>query len=227
MNKTTLFSLLFCFLLSNVVFADNYVEPVSPFDEIILSGNIDVLLVEGTEESVEVRNKEEKISISVSGGVLKVKRKKPLKIKEYKQDPIQVLINYKVVRRVKASSGSSVTHRSVISGDQLVLDFNSGAHGAFDVDLGNLEVKVSEGAQLKVQGTTVSQNSKVATGAGFSAYRLDCERAYVKSSTGAEAKIVATELLEAKASTGGDINYKGNPRKVKIKDNLGGNVNEY
>ena len=72
MNKTTLFSLLFCFLLSNAVFADNYVEPVSPFDEIILSGNIDVLLVEGTEESVEVRNKEEKISISVSGAAMSV-----------------------------------------------------------------------------------------------------------------------------------------------------------
>ncbi len=78
-----------------------------------------------------------------------------------------------------------------------------------------------------MSGTTVSQNSKVATGGGFSAFRLDCERAYVKSSTGAAAKVVATELLEAKANTGGDIDYKGNPRKVKIKDNLGGNVNEY
>lgn len=225
--KKTIQLIFACCLLVSTVNASSIVKNVSPFDEVVLSGNIDVLLVMGNEEKVEIRKEEDKISISVSNGVLKVKRKKPLKIKEYEQSPIEVRITYKVLRRVKASAGTEVTQQETMTADQMMLDFNSGAEGNFEVDMGNVEIKVSEGAQLKVRGKTVSQNSKVATGAVLHAYKLDCERSYVKASTGGEAEIVATELLEAKASMGGDINYRGNPRKVKIKDNLGGNVNEY
>jgi len=136
MKKSTLLPLIFALLLANLTFANPTTSTLAPFDEVILSGNIDVLLVPGDTESVDIEEKEEKISVNVSGGVLKVKRKNPLKIKEYQQRPIQVMITYKVLRRVKAAAGAEVNHRSTISGDQLKLDFNSGSHGNFEVDMG-------------------------------------------------------------------------------------------
>ncbi|MEM8909306.1 MAG: DUF2807 domain-containing protein, partial [Bacteroidota bacterium] len=145
MKKSIFFALLLLVSILGNLQADSSNERIAPFDELILSGNIDVLLVKGDVEAVDIKSEAEKVSISVNSGVLKVKRKKPLKIKSYKQRPIQVVITYQVLRRVKAASGAEVTNRATLTGDQLVLDFNSGAHGDFVVDLGDLEIKVSEG----------------------------------------------------------------------------------
>ncbi len=142
MIKTTQLIFAFCLLLVASVNANHSTRSIAPFDEILLSGNIDVMLIEGNEESVAIRDREEKVSVSVSNGVLKVKRKKPLKIKEYEDRAIQVQITYKTLRKLKAAKGAEVTSRTTMSGDQLMLDFNTGAIGEFEVDLGNLEVKV-------------------------------------------------------------------------------------
>jgi len=220
--KIALFSLLSFFTIS--LQAQYYSNTVDTFDELILSGNIEVLLEKGEEESVSVKSEKEKLNVYVERGVLRVKRKKPLRIKEYQAHPIQVTVTYKVLRRVKANAGADVTNKQVLTGDQLTLDFNSGSGGNLDVDVNDVHISVSEGSQLRVTGKTVSQESKVSTGAELSAFRLNSERTYIKANTGAHAKVMATQAIDAIASTGGDINYKGEPGKVKIKDHLGGNV---
>lgn len=209
---------------SLTAFANPTILHLDPFDEISVSGNVNVYLESGNEESVEISEKNHKISVEVSRGVLKIKRKKPLKIKEYKDEAIDIKITYRKLRRILGASGSTISNSEAIKGDQLKLDFHSGAQGRMLVNVNDLDLSVSEGAQLKVKGKTVSQSASVSTGAVLSAHRLDSDRTYVKANTGGNANVVANELLEAKASTGGNIDYEGNPRKVKIKDTLGGNV---
>ena len=213
-----------CLLATTNLSAQSYSKNVDAFDEIVLSGNLEVVLNKGNEELVSVKDEKEKISVYVEQGVLKIKRKKPLRIKEYQEDPIRVSVTYKILRRIKANSGADVSNKAPIEVDQLTLDFNSGANGNLDVNVNDIDIAVSEGSQLRVTGKTITQHSKANTGAGLSAYNLNSQRTFVKANTGASAKVVATEAIDAVASTGGDINYKGNPQKINIKDHLGGSV---
>jgi len=205
-------------------FANPTIVQVEPFDEISVSGNVNVYLESGNTEEVEISEKDHKITVEVSNGVLRIKRKNPLKIKEYKGEPVDIKVTYRKLRRVRGAAGSTISNSEAITGDQLRLNFHSGAQGRMLVDVNDLDISVSEGAQLKVRGKTISQSASVSTGAGLSAHRLESDRTYVKANTGGNANVVANDLLEARASTGGNIDYEGNPRKVKIKDTLGGNV---
>jgi len=61
----------------------------------------------------------------------------------------------------------------------------------------------------------------------LNAKQLFSQRTYIKSITGGQAIVVATETLDATASTGGMIDFEGGPEIISIKDNLGGEVREY
>jgi hypothetical protein len=55
-------------------------------------------------------------------------------------------------------------------------------------------------------------------------YRLESETAVVNASSGAEAKISVSKDLDAHASSGADIRYRGNPSRTNTHSSSGGSV---
>ena len=209
--------------ISTTTFA--FTKALSPFDEIVLSGNVSALLVEGTEESITIKNDEDRLDFYVEGRALKVRAKD---LVQYNKTPtVKVVITYKKLRAVKARAGASAYTHNAISGDQLELRFSSGASGEIDVEQNSLEVGVTEGGQLKLSGVTGWQEVKVATGGMLSAYKLNAENTIVKANTGGSAEVVALERIDARANTGGNITYKGDPKKVQKKDGLSGSIRSW
>ena len=87
---TSWISLLSFLTIASSIFADT--KTLSPFDEIILSGNVSALLVEGAEESIEVKNDANRLDFYVEGKSLKVKATDLVK---YNKTPtIKVIITY-------------------------------------------------------------------------------------------------------------------------------------
>lgn len=198
-----------------------------PFDEALFSGNVEVTLVEGDNPNVKIHKNESQIKVDVEGGVLKVKRKKTLDLKDYKGEAtIKITVTYQKLRTISAYAGAVITGKDILVGDQLQLDINSGAKGDFDVEVNALEAIASEGGVLFISGRTATLEAKAHTGGQLDATKLDSERTYVKALAGGNAKVNAQEALEAQARAGGVIEYKGNPKKVNIKDDLGGTVIE-
>lgn len=195
---------------------------LAPFDEIILSGNVSALLVEGEEESIEIKNDEDRLEFYVEGKSLKVKATDLVK---YNKTPtIKVIITYKKLRGLKARAGASAFTEQPISGDALDLRFSTGASGEIEVQQNSLEINVSEGGDLELRGDVEWQEIKVATGGTLSAYKLKALNTVVKANTGGSAKVMTTESIDARANTGGSITYKGDPKKVQRKDGLSGTV---
>lgn len=209
--------------ISNTAFA--FTKALSPFDEIILSGNVSALLVEGEEEHIEIRNDGDRLDVYVDGKSLKVKA---TDLVQYNKTPtVKVIITYKKLRAVKVRAGASAYTENPINGDQLDLRFSSGASGEIEVVQNSLEVSVSEGGDLELKGTAKWQEVKVATGGTLSAYKLEADNTIVKANTGGNAKVMAVESIDARANTGGSIVYKGDPKKVQRKDGLSGSVRSY
>ncbi len=221
MKKLTSWISLLSFLtIATSIFADT--KTLSPFDEIILSGNVSALLVAGEEESIEVKNDADRLDFYVEGKSLKVKATDLVK---YNKTPtIKVIITYKKLRVLKARAGSSAYTEQPISGDKLDLRFSTGASGELEVAQSSLDINVSEGGNLKLRGETDWQEIKVATGGMLSAYKLEALNTVVKANTGGSAKVTTTKSINARANTGGSINYKGDPRKVQRKDGLSGTI---
>ncbi len=200
---------------------------VSDFDQVRIWGNLKVVLMESEENRVNVEYDLHEVDINVENGVLKVKRDKVLSPDSYDSQPIEVVIEYQRLNTLKVAAGAQVKTAKAIIGDHLKVEFVSGSQGKIEIEVNDLDLKTASGAQLKLSGKTYSQRTKVATGGMLRAHGLLCQRTYVRSNTGGEAKVVATETLEANATTGGMIYYEGGPEMISIKDNLGGEVRGY
>ncbi len=212
-------------LLTITTSALAFTKSLSPFDEIILSGNVSALLVEGEEESIDIKNDGERLDFYVDGKALKVKA---TDLVQFNSTPtVKVIITYKKLRGLKVRAGASAYTDNPISGDRLELRFSSGGSGEIEVEQNSLEVNVSEGGNLKLSGVTDWQDVKVATGGTLSAYKLTASKSIVKANTGGSAKIMTTESIDARANTGGSITYKGDPKKVQEKDGLSGTVKSW
>ncbi len=224
MKKTTLLSCIFLVLgWTSTAFA--FGQSLKPFDEIILSGNVSALLVEGAAENIEIKNDEDRLEVYVEGKVLKIKARDLMKY--HKTPTIKVIITYKKIRSLKARAGASAYTNNPLKGDKLELKFSTGAFGEIELYQNALEVSVTEGGALKLEGEAAWQEAKVSTGGTISAYKLDCKNTIIKANTGGSAKVMAYESIEASANTGGSIAYKGNPQKVRTKDGFSGSIKEW
>ena len=222
--KRFIFGLLCSFLVSQMLFAATSTS-FAPFEDVYVTGKIEVTFVVGEEEKVTIEDREDKIRVEQSGKVLKIKRKGLADYRNYQGFPIRVTVMYKALRFIKASAGADIRHEGAgYMGDKLTLRLASGATGKFEVQANALEVHLTEGAQMQLEGSTENLNVDVSTGASLRARRLESQRAYARATTGGDARVFAAQRLEANANTGGNIRYHGDPAELKVRDNLGGGV---
>ena len=197
-------------------------QSLNNFDKILLTGNISVLLVEGETPSLDIKNNADQLEYELNGQTLKLSSTELIK---YNKTPtVKVVLTYTNLREIKARAGAAAFSDNTIETEVLKLRFSSGASGELTITSNTLEVGVSEGGTLKLRGTTTYLEAKAATGGTLSAYQLDSEKTIVKANTGGSAKVIALESIDASANTGGSIAYKGDPKKVRMKDGLSGSV---
>ena len=224
MKKTMQWSLI-CLLFIATGIATISAQNLPPFEKILVTGNVSILLIEGTADSMDIKNNAELLEYEVEGQTLKLSSKNLIKYN--KQPTIKVAIVYQQIREIKARAGASVYSDNTIEGEALQLRFSSGASGELTITAKTIEVGVSEGGTLELQGLTAFLDAKAVTGGTLSAYDLDSQSTVVKTNTGGSAKVMAYESLDATAKTGGSIAYKGEPKKVRTKDGLSGSIKEY
>lgn len=196
------------------------------FDEIALTGIIEVTLLQGNEEKVVLTTDNfdrDDVMVRVEEGTLIIKVLKSL-VKDAK---IEIQVTYQQLRRIKANAGAMVTANNPIVIDKLDLKANSGAEMELQVEVNKLKARLAEGAQIHLSGTTESQTVTASTGAIYDAYDLQSDYTYVNANTGASAEVIATKSIEATANTGGQVEYKGEPENIKTKDFLGGGVENF
>lgn len=210
--------------LWNVVLAHS-IKNLAPFDEIVATGNILIDLVEGEKEALKVKKEEDQIKVEVTGGVLKIRRKKMYDFKIYKKEErIKVKVTYRQLRSITGNAGAEFSASRPLTGDQLKLNMNSGGSAALEVAVNVLKLQASEGSQLAAKGTAPKLDIKTSSGAKIDAYGVFSDRIYVKAITAGEARVSAQKHLEANANTGGVITYKGKPDELSVKEDLGGKV---
>lgn len=187
------------------------------FDGVRGSSGLDVFLEEGSENKVVVEadsNLHEYIETEVHNGILKIRTKENINRAKAKK----VYVTYTSLNTVEASSGADVIANDVIRAETLTLSSSSGADLELEIDAREVTAKTSSGADIKVTGRAKYLTVDASSGSDINARNLEATKVRAEVSSGADIVVNVKESLDAKASSGGDIKYYGDPMTVNKKD---------
>jgi hypothetical protein len=193
------------------------------FNEVSVSEAIKVELVKGSSEKAEIEvsgTDAENVLTEVSGDRLKIH----MASGNWKNVTAFVRLTYKNLEEIDVSSAASVSTESTISSERMEMDVSSAAKADLIFDVGQMELDVSSAANFKAEGEVDEIEVDVSSAGSMSAYELECKAAELSVSSAGSIKITVTERIDARASSGGSIRYKGKPEKERISSSSGGSV---
>ena len=89
-----------------------------------------------------------------------------------------------------------------------------------------MTVKQSSGAQTTISGKAPTVSVEASSGSSFDGYELDSEHCEARASSGASVQVTVQKDLNASASSGGQIHYRGNGMISSVAAHSGGEVNK-
>lgn len=181
------------------------------------SSGLDVFLEKGSANKVVVEadsNLHEFIETEVINGVLKIRTTKNISRAKSKK----VYVTFTSLNLVEASSGADVIVSDVVRSENLEISSSSGADLEIEVDARELTAKTSSGSDIKVTGRAKYLTADASSGSDLNAKNLKVDKCRAEASSGADITVHVETSLDAKASSGGDIRYYGDPVTVNKKD---------
>ena len=197
------------------------------FNGIDVSSGIDLYIRMGDTEEVKIVADDdiiEKIITEVEGGVLKIYVKQNNWFNWSGNEKRKAYVTVKELKKVHASAGSDVKSENTLKGDDLEVSASSGSDLTLDVFYKNLKVDTSSGSDANLSGKVKYLTASSSSGSDLDARNLESVICKVSVSSGSDATVNVSEELEASASSGGDIDYYGNPSVKNIDESSGGDV---
>ncbi|VAW15459.1 FIG00652649: hypothetical protein [hydrothermal vent metagenome] len=198
---------------------------VTGFSGIQISSGIDLYLKMGDSEEVIVVADDDIIDdiiTKVEDGVLEIYMKR--KIWWWWNINRKVYVTAKELNKLYASAGSDVESENTITDEELDIKVSSGSDVKMEVKVVKLKVKSSSGSDVKLTGIAKEFDADASSGSDIHAAGLKTENCRVEVSSGSDASVYVTNELYARASSGGDIRYSGNPEHKDIHESSGGGI---
>jgi hypothetical protein len=195
------------------------------FTGIKVSSGIDVYLKQDNNESVSVEadeNLHEYILTEVRGGVLSIYTDANIREAERKR----VYVTMKEINSVKASSAGDVFGQTPIRTERLDLSASSAGDIKLEVYAKEIEIDISSSGDISLTGEADILDANLSSAGDLNAYDLIVREADISASSAGNADINVSEKMTARASSAGDINYKGNPKYVDSHSSSAGGINK-
>ena len=195
------------------------------FTGIKVSSGIDVYLKQGNNETVSVEadeNLHEYILTEVRGGVLNVYSEYSIREAERKR----VYVTMKEVNSVKTTSAGDVFGETPINSDRLELSASSAGDIKLEVHAKNTNIDISSSGDITISGETDMLRADLSSAGDLNAFDLKAREADVSASSAGDADVSVSERITARASSAGDINYKGDPKYVDAHSSSAGGIHK-
>jgi hypothetical protein len=193
------------------------------FTSIHVSSGIDVYLRQGDNESVKVEadeNLQEYILTEVRGGSLHVYTEANIREAERKR----VYVTMKNITSIRTSSAGDVKGESKIKCDRLKLSASSAGNINLDVTANEINVDISSSGDITLGGKTDFLEADLSSAGDLNAYDMEAKEANISASSAGDADVFVTDKITARASSAGDINYRGNPKYIDAHSSSAGGV---
>ncbi|WJJ97790.1 head GIN domain-containing protein [Algibacter luteus] len=207
----------------NVITTDRNIS--ASFTSLKATEGLDVYLTQSNTESISVEadeNLHDLILTEVEDGVLRIHTKENIGRASSKR----VNVSFKDISSITSTSGSDVYSTNTITAERLDLKSTSGSDMTLDVNTSILNCKSTSGSDLRLSGKTIKLYAEATSGSDIKAADLSAESSEVKATSGADITVNTSKALTARATSGGDIRYYGNPETVDKSDSSSGSIKQ-
>jgi Putative auto-transporter adhesin, head GIN domain len=205
---------------------------VSAFHGIKVATGIHLYLSQGAEDAVAVSASEKEyrdhIRTEVVDGILKIYYENDDWKSWFRGDDkhLRAYVSVKTLDQLKASSGAQIEVDGVISARGLRLDFSSGSIFKGNIAVSELTLQQNSGSQANIGGKAENTTIDASSGSQLDGYELETESCDAKTSSGASVSISIRKKLNASASSGGQIRYKGDATISMLHSSSGGQISK-
>jgi hypothetical protein len=195
------------------------------FNEIKVQQGINLYLTQSNTTKINVEADENILDLlitEVKNNELKIYFEKNV----YRAKARNVYLTTNDISKINTSSGASVKSENTLIVNSLDLDSSSGSSIKIYVNSDEVSSSTSSGASIKIYGKTNYFLANASSGSSIDADELKSKEATAQASSGANINLNVSDKLTASASSGGDIDYEGNPTKIKKDTSSGGSVSK-
>ena len=210
-------------LIGNLAFAQ-VTKDLGEFENVSVFDRISVQLIPSKENRIEITG-------SRSGDAELVNKNGTLKIrmalrKLLEGEDVSAKLYFKEINEISASEGSYVICEAPIKQTALKVDAKEGSEIRLTLDVKKANLRAVTGGILKIQGKATNSDVSLGTGGVLQAMDLQTVQTTIKITTGGEADVRASELVDAKVRAGGNIVVFGSPQQINKSITLGGTITE-
>jgi hypothetical protein len=214
-----------------IVFAqENKSVVVKNFNEITVSNGIDLVLIQGNSEKLIITADAEIINnviVEQTGNSIRIKMKDGFSFSNLfkgNSKAIKVKVNYKTLNALNTSGGSDVITQNQLKTDKFTIKSSGGSDVNLNIACRDLSIESSGGSDVDLKGTAENMQINSSGGSDIDAFGLVAQYARVNSSGGSDVNINVVKGLEAGASGGSDIRFKGEAALKKTSNSKSGDV---
>ena len=193
------------------------------FSGVRVSTGIDVFLSQGSNESIAVEadeNLHEYIITKVEGDVLHVYTE--ANIREAKMKRVYVTMDN--ITSLTTTSAGDLIGETPVKTDNLDLSVSSAGDIKLEVYAKTVELDISSSGDMTLSGEADMLEGDLSSAGDLNAFNLKVREADLDVSSAGNADVYVTERLRARASSAGDINYKGNPKYLDAHSSSAGGI---
>ncbi|MCD8741450.1 DUF2807 domain-containing protein [Mucilaginibacter roseus] len=203
---------------------------LSGFNAVSASGSWDVYITQGSTESVKVEAPSDvigKIVTEVDGGTLKIYNKNDNWNWSFSNKKIAIYITAKSLNSITMSGSGDIFFKNGIKGDKLALRLSGSGDIIGRVTVNELESSISGSGDIKVSGTAKTSAVKVVGSGDFTGSDLVTQISMVKVSGSGDARVNASQKVDASVVGSGDIFYTGGATNVSSSSAGSGDIHKF
>lgn len=190
------------------------------YDGVKCAGNMDFILVNGTEGEIKIEAEEnllEYIVTEVRGDNLIVRVQKGKNIKSSRGNGIKITIPVKDISKVSLAGSGDLWNNGTLNSSNLEVSLSGSGDVVLDVNASYIKGALAGSGDLTIKGSTNELVAKIAGSGSFHGNNLQANNTDVAVAGSGDAKVISKESIKARVAGSGDIVYSGNPKKEDTK----------
>lgn len=199
-------------------------KELGEFDSVSVFDRISVQLIPSNENKIEITgSRSEDVELVNKNGTLKIR----MAIRKLLDgENVSAKLYFKEINEINASEGSYVISDVAMKLTAVKANAIEGSEIRLNLDVKKANLRAVTGGILKIKGKATNSDVSLGTGGVLQAMDLETVQTSVKITTGGEADVRASELVDAKVRAGGNITIFGSPKQINKSTTLGGTITE-
>ncbi len=199
------------------------VKEIESFTEIKAFDRINTVLINSNENKIVITGDDrDDVKISNKGGLLKIRMEFENQMNG--GDVTVKVYHTETLTLIDSNENADITSEDTISGSEVKIAAQEGGKITLEIDIDNLYVKSTSGAEITLSGKAKKQEAVATAGGKVLNDQLNTTETKVTVNAGGSAKVHASNKMDAKVRAGGSIYVYGNPKDLKRDKVFGGKI---